>query len=109
MMLLALTLSFSAFTALSLAMERHQHDLHGKAAATLARRTQWRLLGWTLLTAAFAVCVADHGWAMGQVLWLGTMTLGGVALSFGLYPYRPNWIAPLAIVLPVAGLLVAVL
>jgi len=43
------------------------------------------------------------------VLWLGTMTLGGVALSFGLYPYRPNWIAPLAIVLPVAGLLVAVL
>lgn len=33
MMLLALTLSFSAFTALSLAMEKHQHDLHGKAAA----------------------------------------------------------------------------
>ena len=30
MMLLALTLSFSAFTALSLAMERHQYDLHGR-------------------------------------------------------------------------------
>lgn len=41
MMLLALTLSFSAFTALSLAMEKHQHDLHGKAAAPPARRTQW--------------------------------------------------------------------
>ena len=49
MMLLALALSFSAFTALSLAMERHQHDLHGKAAAVPARRAQWRALGWLLL------------------------------------------------------------
>lgn len=109
MMLLALTLSFSAFTALSLAMEKHQHDLHGKAAASPARRTQWRVLGWALLTAAFALCVVDHGWAMGPVLWLGAMTVGGVALSFGLYPYRPTWIAPLAIALPVLGLVMAVL
>lgn len=109
MMLLALTLSFSAFTALSLAMERHQYDLHGKAAASLARRTQWRVLGWALLTVAFALCVADHGWAMGPVLWLGAMTMCGVALSFGLYPYRPKWIAPLAITLPALGLVVALL
>lgn len=106
MMLLALTLSFSAFTALSLGMEKHQHDLHGKAAAAPARRMQWRVLGWVLLTVAFALCVADHGWAMGPVLWLGAMTAGGVALSFGLYPYRPTWIAPLAIALPVIGLVV---
>ncbi|MCO7488176.1 DUF3325 domain-containing protein [Stenotrophomonas maltophilia] len=104
MMLLALALSFSAFTALSLSMEKHQHDLHGKAAAAPARRVQWRVLGWALLAAAFALCVADHGWAMGPVLWLGAMTLAGVALSFGLYPYRPTWIAPLAIALPVLGL-----
>ena len=109
MMLLALTLSFSAFTALSLAMEKHQQDLHGKAAATPARRTQWRVLGWALLTVAFALCVVDHGWALGPVLWLGTMTLGGVALAFGLYPYRPAWIAPLAIALPTLGLVAAVL
>ncbi|HGM7337561.1 TPA: DUF3325 domain-containing protein [Stenotrophomonas maltophilia] len=109
MMLLALALSFSAFTALSLAMEKHQHDLHGKAAASPARRTQWRVLGWALLAVAFALCVADHGWAMGPALWLGTMTLGGAVLSFGLYPYRPKWIAALAITLPAAGLLVALL
>ena len=109
MMLLALALSFSAFTALSLAMEKHQHDLHGKAAAPPARRTQWRVLGWVLLAVAFALCVADHGWAMGPVLWLGTMTLGGLALSFGLYPYQPKWIVPLAIALPVLGLVVALL
>ncbi|MHC1652481.1 DUF3325 domain-containing protein [Stenotrophomonas maltophilia] len=107
MMLLALTLSFSAFTALSLAMEKHQHDLHGKAAAAPARRMQWRVLGWALLTIAFALCVADHGWAMGPVLWLGAMTVAGVTLSFGVYPYRPTWIAPLAIALPVLGLVVA--
>ncbi|WP_414494429.1 DUF3325 domain-containing protein [Stenotrophomonas maltophilia] len=109
MMLLALTLSFSAFTALSLAMEKHQHDLHGKAAAPPTRRTQWRVLGWVLLAVAFALCVADHGWAIGPVLWLGTMTLGGLALSFGLYPYQPKWIVPLAIALPVLGLVVALL
>ena len=109
MMLLALTLSFSAFTALSLAMEKHQHDLHGKAAAPAARRTQWRALGLALLTVAFALCVADHGWAIGPVLWLGTMTLGGLALSFGLYPYQPKWIVPLAIALPVLGLVLALL
>ena len=107
MMLLALALSFSAFTALSLSMEKHQHDLHGKAAP--ARRVQWRVLGWALLAAAFALCVADHGWAMGPVLWLGAMTLAGVALSFGLYPYRPTWIAPLAIALPVLGLVLELL
>ena len=53
MMLLALTLSFAAFAALSLAMEKHQQDLHGKAAAAPARRTQWRVLGWALLVIAF--------------------------------------------------------
>ncbi|AWH20952.1 MULTISPECIES: DUF3325 domain-containing protein [Stenotrophomonas] len=109
MMLLALTLSFAAFTALSLAMEKHQQDLHGKAAAAPARRTQWRVLGWALLVVAFALCVVDHGWAMGPVLWLGALTLAGVPLAFGLYPYRPQWIAPLAIALPLLGLLVALL
>lgn len=109
MMLLALALSFSAFTALSLSMEKHQHDLHGKAAAAPARRMQGRVLGWALLAAAFALCVADQGWAMGPVLWLGAMTLAGVTLSFGLYPYRPTWIAPLAIALPVLGLVLELL
>lgn len=109
MMLLALGVAFSAFTALSLAMEKHQQDLHGKAAAPPRRRTAWRVLGWSLLVVTFAVCVVDHGWAMGPVLWLGTLTVAGTGLSFGLYPYRPAWIAPLAVALPVAGLLVALL
>ncbi len=100
MMLLALGLSFAAFTALSLAMEKHQRELQRGA----ARTSLWRWLGWGLLALAFAVCVADHGWAAGPVLWLGALTAAGLLLAFGLYPYRPRWIVPLAWALPVIGL-----
>lgn len=104
MMPLAIAVSFSAFTALSLAMEKHQLDLHGKAAAALPRRHAWRVLGWVLLTLAFGLCVWDRGWALGPLLWLGAMTVSGAALAFGLYPFRPRWITPLALALPVVAL-----
>jgi hypothetical protein len=107
MMLLAITLCFSGFTALSLAMDKHQLDLHGKAQAAPARMRLWRWVGWTLLTVAFALCVADHGWALGPVLWLGALTVGGLLIAFGLYPFRPRWIVPLAWALPVIGAVVA--
>ena len=42
------------------------------------------------------------------VLWMGAMTISGVLIAFGLYPWRPRWIAPLAWVLPVVGLVGAV-
>ncbi|MNJ04864.1 hypothetical protein D3C73_1658230 [compost metagenome] len=51
----------------------------------------------------------DHGWAAGPVLWLGAMTISGILIAFGLYPFRPRWIAPLAWALPVIGLAVALL
>ncbi len=108
MMLLAIAVCFSSFTALSLAMDKHQLDLHGKAAATPARMRLWRWLGWTLLVLGFGLCVWDHGWAAGPVLWLGAMTVSGMLIAFGLYPFRPRWIAPLAWVLPLVGLVVAV-
>jgi hypothetical protein len=107
MMLLSIGLSFSAFTTLSLAMEKHQQELHGKAQADDARRRIWRWLGWTLLTVVFGLCVWNHGWALGPVVWLGALTVAGLLLAFGLYPYRPRWIAPLAWALPVAGLAAA--
>lgn len=109
MMLLALGLSFAAFAALSLAMEKHQLELHGKDGASVSRMRLCRWLGWSLLTAAFALYVWRGGWALGPVWWLGAMTLAGLLLAFGLYPYRPRWIAPLAWALPVAGLAAATL
>jgi len=107
MMLLAIGLSFTAFTALSLAMEKHQLELHAKQAAPASRRRQWSVLGWVLLALAFGLSVADHGWAMGPVLWLGAMTIAGLLLAFGLYPWKPRWIVPLAWALPVLGLVAA--
>ncbi len=107
MMTLALGLSFSAFTALSFAMEKHQLELHGRQAASVTRRRLWQLAGWALLTVAFALSVVDHGWAQGPVLWLGAMTVSGMLLTFGLYPYRPRWIVPVAWALPIIGLLAA--
>lgn len=109
MMLLALGLSFSGFAALSLAMEKHQQELHGAQAAPAARRRVWRMVGWALLVAAFAVTTAAQGWAVGPVLWLGAMTVAGILLAFGLYPYRPRWIAAVAWTLPLAGLAAAFL
>jgi len=107
MMLFVLGLSFSAFTALSLAMEKHQHALHGTKAAPPSRRRLWSLLGWMSLAIAFAACVADQGWGLGPVLWLGALTLSGLLLAFGLYPWRPGWITPLAWALPALGLAAA--
>lgn len=109
MILLPITLSFSAFTALSLAMEKHQLELHGKTPATASQRTRWRWLGWSLLTLAFGLCVWSDGWSLGPVLWLGAMTISGLLIAYGLYPYRPRWIAPLAWALPLLGLVAALL
>lgn len=101
MIWLAMALSFSGFTALCLAMEKHQLDLYGKAGATPRRRRQLRALGWTTTAVACAGCVAAQGWAMGPVLWLGSMTAAGIVLTFWLLPYRPSsvvataWAAPL--------------
>lgn len=108
MMLLSLCVSFTAFAALSLAMEKHQQDLHGRQAALLLRRRSWSVLGWLLLAVAFGLCIGGHGWAMGPVVWLGTLTLSGIALAFGLYPWKPHWVVPLAVLLPVIGLIAAI-
>ncbi|MGH8052849.1 MAG: DUF3325 domain-containing protein [Stenotrophomonas sp.] len=109
MMLLSLALSYSGFTALSLAMDKHQQELHGKAQHNTKRMRVWRWLGWAALTVAFGLCVWSQGWALGPVVWLGALTAAGLLIAFGLYPYRPRWIVPLAWALPVLGLVAMLL
>lgn len=110
MTLLAIAVCFSGFTALSRAMGRYPLERHATApAAAPARLRQSRWLGWTLLALAFGLCVWDHGWALGPVLWLGAMTLSGLPIAFGLYPFRPQWLVPLAWALPVLAAAVAML
>lgn len=103
MMLFAISLAFSGFIALCLGMEKHQMDLYGtaRASATTMQRIGW--IGWALTGASFAAAILARGWAVGPVLWLGAMTLGGIVITYGLLPYRPQWIKPAAYALPVAA------
>lgn len=109
MIWLALALSYSGFTALCLAMEKHQLELYGKDRASPQRIRMLRVLGWLLLAIAFALCVAVRGWAIGPVQWLGALTAGAAVLALWLLPYRPKAIVPAALAAPAVGALLALL
>ncbi|CTP86268.1 DUF3325 domain-containing protein [Xanthomonas graminis] len=109
MNLLGLGLAFSGFVALCLAMEKHQLELYGAQRAAPARMRQLRSAGWLLLAAAFACCVTALGWSIGPVLWLGTLSASAALLTYGLLPYRPRAIVPLALAAPPLGLAAALL
>lgn len=104
MSLLAIALAFSGFVALCLGMEKHQLELHGAAHAQAATRRRWAWLGWTLVTASLACAVGARGWGIGPILWLVAMTLSGIVITFGLLPYRPRWVKPGAVLLPLVAL-----
>lgn len=74
-------LSTLGFTALALAMERHQEDLFGHALATTA--TRWlRMAGWAALGLALVLIVKAQGWGVGLVSYSGHTSLGA-GLVFG--------------------------
>jgi len=88
--LATLSLSYSAWVALSLAMDRHYADIHGRGtepSALLRKRGRW--LGTLALTVAFIVCVRDSGWGIGPVTCLGTMTIAALLLVLQLC-YAPR-------------------
>lgn len=88
--LATLALTYSAWVALSLAMDRHYADIHGRGAEPSAvLRQRGRLLATLALAAALAVCVRDSGWGIGPVAWLGTMTLAALLLVLQLC-YAPK-------------------
>jgi hypothetical protein len=101
----AMALAFSGFVALCLAMEKHQMDLHGanRAGAKAMQRLRWT--GWALTAAAFVVAVVARGWTIGPLWWLGAMTASGAVITFGLLPYRPRWMKPAALALPLIALM----
>ncbi|WP_337052776.1 DUF3325 domain-containing protein [Pseudoxanthomonas sp. USHLN014] len=104
MSLLAIALAFSGFVGLCLGMEKHQLELHGAARAQDRVRRRWAWLGWALVAASFVCAVAARGWGIGPVLWLVAMTVSGIAITFGLLPYRPRWVKPGAVLLPLLAL-----
>jgi purine-cytosine permease-like protein len=89
MNLIALILAFAGFTALALGMHRHYRQLRHRA---LRSTTQilLRVLGAALLTASFAASIADAGWAIGPVLWLGWLTAAALTVALLLTWWPPQ-------------------
>lgn len=88
--LTALMLACSGWIALSLAMDRHYADIHGRGKEPDVRsRRVLRAIGTLALLASFAVSVMLKGWTIGAVLCLGTMTAGALVLVL-LLSYVPH-------------------
>lgn len=98
-----LTLAYSGFVALSLAMDRHYADVFGRGQEPGQRqRLVLRLLGVMGLLLSFALCVVRDGWGVGSVLWLGMLTACALTLVL-LLPYAPRRALELAVVSAIVG------
>jgi len=85
-----LTLAYAGWTALSIGMDRHYADIHGRGKEPAQKtRNVCRLLGMIALLLTFAVSVRLQGWTIGSVLCLGTMTAGALLLVL-LLTYAPQ-------------------
>ena len=86
----ALTLACSGWIALSLAMDRHYADVHGRGKEPDAgTRRLFRIAGSLALLAVFAISVALEGWTIGTVLCQGIMTAGALLFVL-LLSYAPH-------------------
>lgn len=110
--LATLALAYSAWVALSLAMDRHYADIHGRGAEpSAAQRRRGRWLGTLALAAALAVCIDNSGWSIGPVAWLGSMTMAALLLVLQLsyaprsVPRTGKPVLALAVLLAVGALL----
>ncbi|NHZ42666.1 DUF3325 domain-containing protein [Massilia aquatica] len=89
-------LCHAGFGALSVAMQRHYADMHGRgleAPPELRRRLQ--AAGAGALVLAFAAAVLKGGGGHGTLTWLGGMTTAALALMM-LLTYAPQRVARLA-------------
>lgn len=86
--------AYAGMAALSLAMDRHAEQVHGRGPRA-AWRVGLRLLGALLLALAAAPCVEAWGASVGVVVWLGLLSAGALLLVL-LLPYAPRAVRPLA-------------
>lgn len=105
MMPLALACAFSGMAALCLAMERAPPALGRVGMSGRA----WRVAGGVLVATAFGLCCEAAGASMGLVWWVVGLAVAGLVLVFGLKPYRPGLILPLALAAPGVALVLATL
>jgi hypothetical protein len=103
MILSSFGLTYGAFTALSLAMDRHQRDVFGRKLAPHQSRAL-RLIGWAVLPASVVPCIMTQGWAIGPVLWCGLLSIAAGLLVL-LIPYAPRAVPVLGALLSAVAVL----
>lgn len=95
-MVAVFALCYAGFGALSVAMQRHYADMHGRgqeAPPDLRRRLQ--AVGASALVLAFLAAVLKAGGGHGPLVWLGGMTAAALALML-LLTYAPQRVSLLA-------------
>lgn len=103
MLVLAFSLTYTAMTALCLAMSRHYRQVWSRPPKA-GLSAGLRLGGGTGLLLALAACIEGKGWAIGSMIWFGDVSVAGLALVFML-PYAPRVATGLALVGPMLPLL----
>lgn len=83
MFALGLPLTCAALAALSLGMDRHHRQVRGRSATRIAAWL-YRGIGAAALVGSLLLFVAGSGTWTGSVEWLGTLTLGALAVALSL-------------------------
>lgn len=108
-MVAVFALCHAGFGALSVAMQRHYADMHGRGQeAPPALRRRLQAAGSAALVLAFAAAMLHAGSGHGPLIWLGGMTTAALALMM-LLTYVPHRVAPLTQAAAVVGLAAFVL
>jgi hypothetical protein len=81
----ALAAAIAGFAALSLAMDRHWEQLHGRWSEPAIPARQWLRAGGTLgLLVSLGACIVLRGAGQGWVTWAGMLTLAALTLALTL-------------------------
>lgn len=92
MALMALLLGFAGFAALSLAMDRHQEQVLGRA-LTAAPNHGLRAAGTALLLLALGTCMLPQSQSVAAAVWLGLLSFAALAVA-ALLSYFPRALLP---------------
>lgn len=80
---ISIIVSFAAFTALALSMEKHFLQIFGGVIGS-SQKLLFQVAGWALLIVSLIPCLQHWGTAIGIGVWLGILSLSGSVLVTGL-------------------------
>lgn len=87
--------ALSGFTALALALPKHQRDVMGKT-LPVRRERMLRTGGWILIALSLMLDMLGWGASLGIVYWFGSATLAALLVALGIC-YWPRAVTPVAV------------